>query len=182
MLVLATPLDAARSDFALSGAFLPLVHQAALVLARGTAAPSLTPGDTWSAPASAEWRIEDEAGHEVPVTVRAASGAARAVSAPLERTGLYRAFAGSTLRASFAVNPDPREGDLTPIPEQALVAAFPPGRVRILRLGDDLAERVREARFGRELWPEFLLLALLLLVAESVLGRWGMPGGGWKRG
>jgi hypothetical protein len=53
--------------------------------------------------------------------------------------------------------------------------------VRVLRMGDDLALRVRQARFGRELWPEFLVLALLLLVAESVIGRWGMPGGGWKR-
>src|SRR5215831_8222079 len=168
VLVLTTPLDAARSDFALSGAFLPLVHQAALVLARGTAAPSLHPGDTWSAPASAEWRIEDETGHDIPVSVETSGGATRAVSVPLERTGLYRAFAGPELRASFAVNPDPMEGDLAPLPEASLVAAFPTGRARLLRVGDDLAARVREARFGRELWPEFVLLALLLLFAESV--------------
>jgi hypothetical protein len=181
VLVLATPLDAARSDFALSGTFLPLVHQAARVLARGTAAPALHPGDQWSAPASAEWRIEDETGHDIPVTVESSGGATRAVSVPLERTGLYRAFAGPELRASFAVNPDPAEGDLSPLPDASLMAAFPGGRARLLRVGDDLAARVREARFGRELWPEFVALALLLLFAESVIGRWGMPGGGWKR-
>jgi hypothetical protein len=181
-LVLTTPLDAARSDFALSGAFLPLVHQAARVLARGTAAPSLHPGDSWSAPASAEWRIEDEAGRDIPVSVETSGGATRAVSVPLERTGLYRAFAGPDLRASFAVNPDPVEGDLAPLPDATLLAAFPGGRARLLRVGDDLAARVREARFGRELWPEFVLIALLLLFAESVIGRWGMPGGGWKPG
>ena len=104
------------------------------------------------------------------------------MSVPLERTGLYRAFAGNELRASFAVNPDPVEGDLAPMPEASLIAAFPPGRARVLRVGDDLASRVREARFGRELWPQFVALALLLLIAESILGRWGMPGGGWKRG
>jgi hypothetical protein len=182
VLLLNTPLDPARSDFALSGAFLPLVHQAARVLARGTASPSLHPGDTWSAPASAEWRLEDETGRDVPVTVETSGGATRAKSVPLERTGLYRAFAGSELRASFAVNPDPVEGDLAPLPEAALTAAFPPDRVRVLRVGDDLALRIRQARFGRELWPEFVMLALLLLVAESVIGRWGMAGGGWKRG
>jgi hypothetical protein len=181
VLVLSTPLDAARSDFALSGAFLPLVHQAARVLARGTAAPDLHPGDTWSAPASAEWRIEDETGHDVPVTVETTGGATRAVSLPLERTGLYRAFAGPDLRASFAVNPDPVEGDLSPMPDASLIAAFPGGRARLLRVGDDLASRVREARFGVELWPQFVLFALLLLFAESIIGRWGMPGGGWKR-
>ena len=176
VLALATPLDPTRSDFAVSGAFLPLVHQAALVLGRGTAAPSLTPGDRWSAPASAEWRVEDETGREVPVSIESSGGAARAMSAPLERTGLYRAFAGATLRASFAVNPDPREGDLTPIALTAVTSAFKADRVRVLRTGDDLAVRIREARFGRELWREFLILALLLLVAESILGRWGMPG------
>jgi hypothetical protein len=179
-LVLATPLDPGRSDFALSGAFLPLVHQAARVLARGTAAPSLHPGDTWSAPASAEWRVEDETGREIALHVESASGAPRTVSAPLERPGLHRAYAGGQLRASFAVNPDPREGDLAPLPEPALTAAFPAGRVRWVRFGDDLAARIRQARFGRELWPEFLIAALLLLVAESVIGRWGMAGGGWK--
>jgi hypothetical protein len=144
VLVPTTPLDAARSDFALSGAFLPLVHQAARVLARGTAAPALHPGDTWSAPASAEWRIEDEAGRDVPVTVETTGGATRAVSMPLERTGLYRAFAGPDLRASFAVNPDPVEGDLSPMPDASLIAAFPGGRARS-GVGDDLAARVRES-------------------------------------
>ncbi len=71
---------------------------------------------------------------------------------------------------------DPRESDLTPIAERALVTAFPSGRARVLRPGDDLAVRVREARNGRELWREFVLLALLLLVAEAILGRWGMTG------
>jgi len=181
-LLLATPLDPARSDFAVSGAFLPLVHQAARVLARGTAAPSLHPGDRWSAPASADWRVEDETGRDVPLEVRSTSGAPRTVSAPLERPGLYRAFAGGALRTSFAVNPDPTEGDLAALPEASLTAAFPGGRARVVRVGDDLAARIRQARFGRELWPEFVLAALLLLVAESVLGRWGMAGGGWARG
>jgi hypothetical protein len=33
---------------------------------------------------------------------------------------------------------------------------------------------VREARYGRELWSWFVALALALLAAESVVGRWGM--------
>ena len=152
------------------------MHQAALVLARGTAAPSLVPGDVWSAPASAEWRLTDESGRAIPVRITSTDGATRAVSAPLERTGLYRATADGTLRSSFAVNPDPAESDLTPLPERALVAAFPAGHVRVLRAGDDLALRVRQARDGRELWREFVLLALALLVLEAVIGRWGMAG------
>ena len=108
--------------------------------------------------------------------VTSTDGATQAVSTPLERPGLYRAYADGDLRTSFAVNPDPSESDLTPLPERTLVAAFPSGHVRVIRPGDDLALRVRQARDGRELWREFVMLALALLVLESVIGRWGMAG------
>lgn len=174
VLVLTAPSDPARGDFAVSGAFLPLLHQAARVLARGTASPSLTPGDVWSAPAAPDLRLEDETGRAVPLHTETVRGATRVVSAPLERPGLHRAWVGGEPRASFAVNPDPREGDLAATEDATLRAAFPRGRAQLLRPGDDLATRVRAARYGRELWRECLLLALLLLVAESVIARWGM--------
>ena len=176
------PLDAESSDFPVSGAFLPLLHQMVKVLGRGTAAPSLLPGERYSAPAgTGAWRIEDDAGHEVPVELVTAEGATRLRSAPLERPGLYRVLQGTTARASFAVNPDPRESDLTPIPEATLTRLFPPGRVTLLRPGADLERRVREARYGRELWTWFVLLALACLVAETAIGRLGMPGPGAAR-
>ncbi len=176
-LLFAAGLDPQSSDFPVSGAFLPLLHQAVKVLGRGTAAASLVPGERYSAPAATGmWRIEDEEGHEVPSELVAGAGAARLRSAPLERPGLYRVIQGATVRSTFAVNPDPRESDLAAVPEAALVRAFPPGRAQIVHPGADLARRVREARFGRELWSAFVALALGLLVAESLVGRWGMAG------
>lgn len=176
-LLLATALDAASGDLAVSGAFLPLVHQATRVLGRGTAAASLAPGDRWQAPASTgDWRIIGEDGREIEVEVRAEGGATRAQSAPLERPGLYRVLESGRLRGSIAVNPEPRESALAAFEERELLAAFPDGRARVLRPGADFAQRVREARFGRELWPWFVMLALALLVAETILGRVGMGG------
>jgi hypothetical protein len=99
------------------------------------------------------------------------------VSDPLERPGLYRVSQDGKPRATFAVNPDPRESDLTARDAGALVAAFPAGRAQVVQPGADLARRVREARFGRELWGWFIVLALVFLVAESVIGRWGMDAG-----
>jgi hypothetical protein len=176
-LVFAAGLDPVSSDFPLSGAFLPLLHQAVKVLGRGTAAASLVPGERYSAPAATGmWRIEDEEGREVASELTAVAGATRLVSAPLERPGLYRVVQGATVRSTFAVNPDPRESDLAAMPEAALLRAFPAGRAQVVRPGADLARRVREARFGRELWTWFVALALALLVAESIIGRWGMVG------
>jgi hypothetical protein len=176
-MILLTPLDPTASDFAVSGAFLPLVHQAVKVLGRGTAAASLMPGDRYSAPAApGAWRIVDDEGHDVPCELSAAGGAAQLTSAPLERPGLYRVMLAERVRNTFAVNPDPRESDLAPAPEAALLHAFPAGRAQIVRPGEDLARRVRESRYGRELWSWFVILALMLLVAETVIGRWGMAG------
>jgi hypothetical protein len=174
-LVLMAELDPASSDFAVSGAFLPLLHQCAKVLARGTAAGSLEPGDRYSAPAgTGDWRIEDDQGQAVASEMASEAGATRIRSAPLERPGLYRVLQGGALRTTFAVNPARSESDLTPVPEASLVRAFPPGRAQILRPGADLARRVREARYGRELWSWFVIAALALLVAEMVVARWGM--------
>jgi hypothetical protein len=176
-LILTTPLDPSASDFAVSGAFLPLVHQCVKVLGRGTAAASRVPGDRYAAPAgTGAWRIVDQDGREIPSELTAAGGATQLQSAPLERPGLYRVLLGGTVRSTFAVNPDPRESDLAPASGAALTRAFPPGRAELLRPGADLARRVREARYGRELWSEFVLLALLLLIAETVIARWGMTG------
>jgi Aerotolerance regulator N-terminal/von Willebrand factor type A domain len=177
VLVFCGSLDPGDSDFPVSGAYLPLLHQAVKVLARGTAAASLRPGERYSAPATTgTWRIEDEAGHEIASELVATGGATRLSSEPLESPGLYRVLRGGELRSTFAVNPDRAESNLAPLADDALIRAFPPGRASILRPGADLARRVREARFGRELWSWFVVIALLLLVAEMVLARWGMPG------
>jgi len=182
LLVFCASLEPDASDFPVSGAFLPLLHQAVKVLARGTAAPSLVPGEQYAAPATTgQWRIEGPGGVEVASELTATAGATRLVSVPLEQPGLYRVLRGADLRSTFAVNPDPAEADLTPMSEDDLVRMFPDGRARIMRPGADLAQRVREARFGRELWSLFVIIALLLLVAESVIARWGM-GGGRRRG
>ena len=176
-MVLLAPLDPSASDFAVSGAFLPLAHQVVKVLGRGTAAASLAPGDRYGAPATTgAWRIVDDEGRDVPSELVATGGAARLLSAPLERPGLYRVLRAGQLRNTFAVNPDPRESNLDPIPEAALTRAFPPGRVQVVRAGEDLVRRVREARYGRELWGWFVVIALILLVAETVIARWGMAG------
>ena len=174
-LIFAASLEPSSSDFPVSGAYLPLLHQAVKVLGRGTAASSLVPGDRYSFPAgTGAWRIEDEQGREIPSELAAERGATRLRSAPLEHPGLYRVMQGGTMRSTFAVNPDPRESDLTPVPERAMVRAFPPGRAQVVRPGENLARRVREARYGRELWSWFIVMALVLLAAETVIGRWGL--------
>ena len=174
-LVLCATLDPGTSDFPVSGAFLPLLHQAVKVLGRGSAMGSLAPGDRYRAPASTgAWRIVGMDGRELASELSSESGTLRLVSAPIDRPGLYRVFRGGELRSVFAVNPDPHESDLAAVEPRTLLRAFPAGHASLLTPGADLAKRVREARYGRELWREMVLLALALLTAEMILARIGM--------
>jgi hypothetical protein len=176
-LIWCAPLDPESSEFLVSGAFLPLVHQCVKTLGRGTAAASLAPGERWSAPATTgAWRIEGPDGRDVASEQTSSSGGSRLVSAPLALPGLYRVREGSTLKSTFAVNPEASESDLEMLSEAAIEAAFPDHRAQWLRPGEDLARRVREARYGRELWSAFVIAALVLLVIEMIVGRWGLAG------
>lgn len=172
--VMASSLEPDASDFPVSGVYLPLIHQLVKVLGRGTAATSLLPGQRYSAPAgTGAWKIEDEGGRTIASELVAERGATRLLSAPLDHPGLYRVLHDGRLRNTFAVNPDPKEFDLASLDERTMLSSFPSGRAQVLRPGADLARRVREARYGRELWTWFIVIALLLLVAESIIGRWG---------
>ncbi len=172
------------SDFPTSGAFLPLLHQAIRALGRGAGAGSLTPGQSYLAPAAAgagDWRVLDPQGNVVASELVATEGATRLKTAPLEKSGLYRVVRGGRGATSFAVNLDLRESNLDPIADEALLAAFPSGRAQLWRDPANLARRVREARFGRELWKPFLAAALVFLLLESLVARWGMPGMAGRR-
>ena len=103
----------------------------------------------------------------------AIGGASRLESAPLERPGLYRVLLAGALRNTFAVNPDVRESDLD-ARSRARHDRRVPGRPRADPAPRrEPARRVREARYGRELWTWFVVLALLLLVIETIVARVG---------
>jgi hypothetical protein len=170
VLVLATPLDAARSDFALSGAFLPLVHQAARVLARGTAAPSLHPGDSWSAPArrvareTRPTRHPGECGDERGAT-RGERAAERTASIARSRTRPAGEFRRSR----------PAEGDLRRcrMPAMAVPRRPRPAVARGRRPG---VARARGSASGASCGRSSSRFRPLLFV-ESAIGRWGCRAG-----
>lgn len=87
----------------------------------------------------------------------------------LDRSGVYAIVGEGGEYDRFAVNGDPDEGDLYR-PDRAELAG------RLVRLdvvpyGADLAGFITEKRFGRELWQYFLLVAVILLLAEMALAR-----------
>jgi len=74
---------------------------------------------------------------------------------------------------SFAVNPHADESDLTRLSREAIDERLAPLKVVWMDSEDDVASRVELGRSGREIWHILFILALLCLIAESVLAlRW----------
>ena len=85
--------------------------------------------------------------------------------------GIWRLRAGGTAVDAFAVNFDARESALAPVVPEYVRSVFSDAEVHFLNPDDDLRLAVLGNRHGRELWREFLILALALLLAEQWIAR-----------
>jgi hypothetical protein len=88
----------------------------------------------------------------------------------LDEAGIWRMHMQGAVVDVFSVNVDNEEADLTRIPAEQVQRRLG-SHVRILQDGESLADVVNAARFGRELWREFLVLAVLLLMSELWVAR-----------
>jgi len=88
--------------------------------------------------------------------------------------GVYTLKAGDRTVSLLAFNVDRAESDIHRI-EDDQIAEMLGTDIRELTPGGDIKSSIKEARFGRELWKEFLLFALVLLIIESLLGKTRPP-------
>jgi len=89
----------------------------------------------------------------------------------LDESGIWRLWLGDREVGRFPVNVDTREGDLTPVGRERLLQLFGAERTHFMQSGEDLRLQVLGNRYGRELWREFLGLALVLLLLELWIAR-----------
>jgi hypothetical protein len=166
------------SDFLLSGTFLPFWLQALTNLAHGQAT-ELAYGERLDVPVpagegQAVWSLRTPSGRELPVQVRLAGGAPRLLSPPLDELGLFTLVASGRVVRAVAVTPILAESDLARLTQEEIAGRWEELTPRLVAAGTPAEKVVREGRYGRELWREFLLLALLFLFGEMVLARmWG---------
>lgn len=90
-----------------------------------------------------------------------------------EAPGIYRFLSGPRAIKSFAVNVDPAESDLTTIETDQVEEVLKPIPVHIIGSGQTIEEFVLRARYGRELWKQFLLVAFILMCVEMLIAREG---------
>ena len=88
----------------------------------------------------------------------------------LGEAGIWQLKENNRLVDSFPVNIDPLESDLRTVKRAEIERVFG-ADFHVLQQGDELRLQVLGNRYGRELWREFIALALALLLIELWLGR-----------
>lgn len=181
LLLFTSSLDLRWSDFPTSASYLPFLHRALLHLILHGKVGHKEPvvGEPLGHPLPAGMGRElfhcfGPGGIEIPIQV------AQAERGPVLRTdaapepGFYRIVVGDpaagTILQALAVNVDTRESDLTAMPSEEAALIFGSEAVSLIP-GEELSRQVLQARYGRELWKLCLALALILLVAESLIAR-----------
>jgi len=177
VLFFTSSLDPAWSDLPLTGAFVPLLHEAVRYLSESS---SKSAYDVEVGDGATVWlpAVPDGGG----VTLRAPGGETRVVglepgpggyalelpAADVPGFWTFESAAGETLVALAASVPA-RESDPTRVPPDAIRDRLEGVRSAVLASGEGLTREVREARLGREIGRFFLWAAALLIAAESVL-------------
>jgi hypothetical protein len=160
--------DADWGNLPLRPLFLPLLHRALLLLAGGEpgAADRLV-GETAKIPAAAGAPAPPEVTDPRGEVTRPAGEGMELPTAPLLVPGIWRVRGSGAGDYLFAVNPDPREGDLTRADPALLAERFGPDRFSVVRTLPEFEARLSRDREGRPLWPFLLAGALLLLLFEG---------------
>ncbi len=172
--------DARWNNFCTHGAFLPLLHQLVYHLGGRETKGSALVGqplehvvEESAVPTGATLIAEGPDNVVLGVASAKTSQGFVLTSDAVPAPGLYKLKAGSTVLAELPVNVDTRESNLASIPDAELAGLFPGRQVRLLKKNDSVDELVRQARYGREFWREFLVAALALLALEGWLSRKG---------
>jgi len=173
----AFPLSMEWNNLALRGLFAPLLHRLVRELSQ---APdryaTYTVGQTahrdlGDLPLDAALIAETPTGERLRLQPERIDERYRWKVPNLSEAGIWRLLDGERLIDSFPVNVDTREADMRTIGPETLERTFAAENLYFLENGEAQRLQVLGNRYGRELWREFLALALVLLLAELWLGR-----------
>jgi hypothetical protein len=175
VLMAAFPSDRAWSDLPLRPAFLMLTRRMVQQAALGNR-PRLNlrvhdPIQLLIPVRLAGTRVEahdPRGGRTVLNPSAAADGTALVELGESPYAGFYR-LQGADRPWWYAANPPAAESDLAALAREEAAARLQPAVAMWIAPGDDAAGRLDRARAGIEIWPFLFALAVLCLVAESIL-------------
>ena len=175
-----TAADETWSDFTFKGLFAPLMERAVALVARGLAATDdavvgseLTATIASTSTPEVEVETPDGERFRVRPVASPASRGYRVRFAGTVQPGIYKLWQAGQLTYMWAVNFDAAEAELHTLADSDIDKAQPNMQMYFTDAQTDLAEYARQARFGNELWPIFLAIAILAMIGEMLLYRAG---------
>ena len=173
----AFPINPQWNDLHQRGLFAPLLHR----LVRELSLPpdrhdSYLVGETVyrrlaDVPMEAAVEAETPSGERLRLEPESVSGQYLWKIPHVGEAGIWLLRAAGAEVDAFAVNLDARESSLAPVVPEYIRSVFSDAEVHFLNPSDDLRLAVLGNRHGRELWREFLILALALLLVEQWIAR-----------
>lgn len=175
ILLFAVSADLSFSDLPLKGVFVPLIHRSVAYAAQEQVRqPSVLSGEEITVAGILQplATIVTPRGFELPVILR--QGGARFLET--EEPGMYQIRSGDAVFRTFTVNMDPDESLTLRSRERDLLVAYEHlgiqrASIRTINDASNLRGVILETRHGVELWKQFLLAALIVALAESLLAR-----------
>lgn len=168
--------DREWTDMPVHPAYLMLVQQAVTHMTRRSSETPVTVSESimFEIATDDESRaatVANPRGVESSVRVVDRDGKA-AVLPSADYAGIYEARTVKTAAVvKSAANTDAAESDVTALEGEALRVVASALPVRLVKESETMRSVARECRFGRELWPILLVLALCVLGLEAVLAR-----------
>lgn len=165
VLLLASPLEPEATTLPVSAAMVPFLEWVLLRwAAREDTPPDVAPGAQLVLPLEADRLVEPDG------TVLMRTGTARAVAT--RQAGLHRIQRGDTLLDMVAVNIEPAESLLDPLPLEVLEERVG-AELRVARSEGAWSRQIFPSGEGPEVWRPLLAAALLLLLTESWVAATG---------
>ena len=174
--LVAVPLVDDWSDLAMRGLFAPVMHRLTRYLSQredhrvGYLVGDSVPRFVQGVPVTSTVAAESPYGDRRLISPESIGGRIAWRIPVVDESGIWKLRVGDEIIDRFPVNLDARESQLQMVKRQRVLEVLG-DRVQFIDADDDVRNIVLGNRFGRELWREFLLVALILLFLELWIAR-----------
>ncbi len=170
-----SPIGLEWNDLALRGLFVPLLHRMLILLATDESNTlPIYAGETKEINVPKEllnskWEVYSPSGKQtllIPDYNRELL-----LFEKTEELGSYEIYAEGDFFTAFSTQLNPNERPVNRIPGQLIVNTIGPAQVHYISPGENTTDVLQDLRYGKALWRNFLILAIILMLLESIIGR-----------
>lgn len=170
-----SPIGLKWNDLALKGLFVPLLHRMLILLAtdESNTLPVFA-GETKEINMPKEllnskWEVYSPSGKQTLLIPN--YNRELLLIEQTEELGSYEIYAGGDFFTAFSTQLNPQERPVNRISGQLIVNAIGSSQAHYISPGENTTDVLQDLRYGKALWRNFLIIAIILMLLESIIGR-----------